>query len=120
MNNIRSQAEVAVYWSEVRDDIFNVTDLDTPTRGFFTNLDRTRRVGVEASLSLVPFPSVPLTVRTAMGWTRATFESEATLSAPFLDDDDDPGDPGDPDCLLNALSLLEYQSQGYQVLVAFA
>ena len=99
MTKIRSQAEVTVYWSEVRDDIFNVTDLDTPTRGFFTNLDRTRRVGVEASLSLVPFSSVPLTVRTAMGWTRATFESEATLSAPFLNDDDETGgppDPGDP------------------------
>ena len=95
MTAIRSQAEVVAYWSEVRDDIFNVTDLDTPTRGFFTNLDRTRRVGVEASLSLLPFSSVPLTVRTAMGWTRATFESEATLSAPFLDDDEASG-PADP------------------------
>ena len=94
MTKIRSQAEVAVYWMEVHDDIFNVTDLDTPTRGFFTNLDQTRRVGVEASLSLVPFSSVPLTVRTAMGWTRATFESAATLSAPFLDNE--PGGPGDP------------------------
>ena len=93
----RGQAEVAAFWSEVRNDIFNVTDLVTPTRGFFTNLDRTRRVGVEASLALVPFSSVPsLTARTAMGWTRATFESAALLSAPFLDDDD-PGDPGDPD-----------------------
>ena len=96
MTRIRSQAEVAVYWSEVRDDIFNVTDLDTPTRGFFTNLDRTRRVGMEASLSVVPFSSLPLTVRTAMGWTRATFESEAILSAPFLDDDDETGGTGDP------------------------
>ena len=96
MTRIRSRAEVAVYWSEVRDDIFNVTDLDTPTRGFFTNLDRTRRVGLEASLALAPFSSVPsLTVRTAMGWTRATFESEATLSAPFFDDDEEEG-PGDP------------------------
>ena len=94
MTKIRSQAEVAAYWSEVHDDIFNVTDLDTPTRGFFTNLDRTRRMGVEASLSLVPFSSVPLTVRAAMGWTRATFESNALLAAPFLDDD--PGGPGDP------------------------
>ena len=94
MTRIRSQAEVTAYWTEVRDDIFNVTDLDMPTRGFFTNLDQTRRVGVEASLSLVPFSSFPLTVRTEMGWTRATFESEATLSAPFFDDD--PGGPGDP------------------------
>ena len=97
MANNRGGAEVAVFWAEVRDDIFNVTDLDTPTRGFFTNLDRTRRVGVEASLALVPFSSVPsLTVRTAMGWTRATFESEAVLSAAFLDADDETGGPGDP------------------------
>ena len=96
MTKIRSQAEVTVYLSNVHDDIFNVTDLETPTRGFFTNLDRTRRAGVEASLSLVPFSSIPLTVRTAAGWTRATFESEATLSAPFLDDDDDDDDTEDP------------------------
>ena len=95
MANNRGRAEVAAFWSEVRDDIFNVTDLDTPTRGFFTNLDRTRRVGVEASLALVPFSSMPsLTVRTAMGWTRATFESEAILSAPFLDGDDGAGEAG--------------------------
>ena len=91
----RAQAEVAAFWSEVRDDIFNVTDLDTPTRGFFTNLDRTRRVGVEASLALVPLATVaPLTVNAAVGWTRATFQSEAVLSAPFLDDGG--GGPADP------------------------
>ena len=95
----RAQAEVAAFWSEVHDDIFNVTDLDTPTRGFFTNLDRTRRVGVEASLALVPLATVaPLTINAAVGWTRATFQSEAVLSAPFLDGDDDgPADPDDGD-----------------------
>ena len=96
MTKIRSQAEVVAYWSEVRDDIFNVTDPDILTRGFFTNLDRTRRVGVEAWLSLVPLSNVPLTIRTAMAWTRATFESEATLSAPFLDDDPETGGAADP------------------------
>ena len=97
----RVRAEVAAFWSEVRDDIFNVTDLVTPTRGFFTNLEKTRRVGLEASLGLVPLVSLPsLSVRTAVGWTRATFESEAVLSAPFLDADDESGgtaDPNDPD-----------------------
>ena len=97
MVGARGQAEVAAFWSEVRDDIFNVTDLDTPTRGFFTNLDRTRRLGVEASLAFIPFASVsPLTVHAAMGWTRATFESEAVLSAPFFDDDDGGGGAGGP------------------------
>jgi outer membrane receptor protein involved in Fe transport len=92
----RGNGEVAVYWSEVHNDIFNVTDLDTPTRGFFTNLDRTRRLGAEAALTLVPFANQPdWTVSGAMGWTRATFQSPALLSAPFLDDDD-PADPGDP------------------------
>ncbi len=94
----RAQAEVTAFWSEVHDDIFNVTDLDTPTRGFFTNLDRTRRLGLEASLAFIPFARVsPLTLQAAMGWTRATFESEAVLSAPFLDDDDGDGGAGDPD-----------------------
>ncbi len=100
MAKARGNAEVAVYWSEVNNDIFNVTDLVTPTRGFFTNLDRTRRVGAEASLTLVPFVNRPsLTVSGSLAWTRATFESSAVLSAPFLgddDDDDDPADPADP------------------------
>jgi len=95
MAKVRGRAEVAAYWSDVHDDIFNVTDLETPTRGFFTNLDRTRRAGLEASLSFVPFLSAPsLTVRTAMGWTRASFESKALLSGPFLDEDD-AGAPGE-------------------------
>jgi outer membrane receptor protein involved in Fe transport len=102
MAKARANGEVSAYWSEVHDDIFNITDLETPTRGYFTNLERTRRLGVEASLTLVPFSSLPsLTVRTTTGWTRATFESPALLSAPYIDgDDDDPGDgddPGDPE-----------------------
>ena len=98
MANSRSNGEVTAYWSEVHDDIFNVTDLVTPTRGFFTNLDRTRRVGLEASLTVAPLASLPaLAVRTAVGWTRATFESEAVLSAPFLDGDDASGEAGVPD-----------------------
>ncbi len=92
----RARGELVAFWSEVRDDIFNVTDLDTPTRGFFTNLDRTRRVGVEASLAFVPFSRLSqLSVQTAMGWTRATFQSEAILSAPFLDDEGGAGPVGD-------------------------
>jgi outer membrane receptor protein involved in Fe transport len=97
MAHDRGQAEVAAFWSEVRDDIFLIADLDNLTQGFFTNLDRTRRVGVEASLALIPLMSVPsLTIRTAVGWTRATFESEAILSAPFLDGDDGAGETGGP------------------------
>jgi hypothetical protein len=51
-------------------------------------------------LTLVPFVNRPsLTVSGSLAWTRATFESSAVLSAPFLgddDDDDDPADPADP------------------------
>ena len=86
----RIQAEGVGYWSEVHDDIFNVIDLETPTRGFFTNLERTRRIGAEISVVARPLAGLPgVTLTGALGWTRATFESSATLAAPFLDDDGD-------------------------------
>jgi iron complex outermembrane receptor protein len=89
------RAELVGYWSDVRDDIFNVVDLDTPTRGFFTNLDRTRRIGSELSVEALPLAGLAVTATVAL--TRATFQSRAVLAAPFLDDDDaaPPGpDPG--------------------------
>ncbi len=90
------RGEAAGYWSEVRDDLFNVVDLDTPTRGFFTNLDRTRRIGVEVSAELTPRPRTRgLTLTGAFAWTRATFESSAVLAAPFVDDDADESDEGE-------------------------
>ena len=84
----RVRAEVVGYWSEVHDDIFNVIDFDTPTRGFFTNLERTRRIGSELFVVATPLRALPGLVFTAgLGWTRATFESSAVLAAPFLDND---------------------------------
>ncbi len=86
----RLRGELVGYWTEVHDDIFNVVDLETPTRGFFTNLDRTRRVGVELLAEGAPFAALAgLTLSGSLGWTRATFQSSATLSAPFVDEDDD-------------------------------
>ena len=83
----RVRAEVVGYWSEVHDDIFNVIDLDTPTRGFFTNLERTRRIGSELFVVAAPLRALPeLTFTGGLGWTRATFEASAVLAAPFLDD----------------------------------
>ena len=84
------RGEAIGYWSEVENDIFNVIDLETPTRGFFTNLERTRRIGVELSAEVRPLRGAQgLTISGALGWTRATFESSAVLAAPFLDDDDE-------------------------------
>ena len=77
-------AEAVGYWAEVYDDIFNVVDLEVTTRGFFTNLDRTRRQGIELSVSSVPVRDLTLTGTFA--WTRATFQSAARLASPFLDD----------------------------------
>jgi len=90
----RVEASLVGYWSEVYDDIFNVVDLATPTRGFFTNLDRTRRVGLEVSVAASPLAVVPgLGVNGSFAWTRATFQSPAVLAAPFLEEDPGPG-PG--------------------------
>ena len=86
----RFRGEAVGYWSEVENDIFNVVDLETPTRGFFTNLERTRRLGLELSVEAVPLRGQrELTVTGSLGWTRATFESSAVLAAPFLDEDDE-------------------------------
>ena len=85
----RFRGEAVGYWSEVANDIFNVVDLETPTRGFFTNLERTRRLGLELSAEMRPsLGRHDLTVTGSLGWTRATFESSAVLAAPFLDEDE--------------------------------
>lgn len=87
---VRARAEVIGFWAEVHDDIFNIVDLETPTRGYFTNLERTRRVGTELIVEARPIGGAPgLSLSGTLGLTRATFQSSATLSAPFLSDDDD-------------------------------
>lgn len=97
LSHDRLRVEWVAYWSEVGDDIFNVIDLATPTRGYFTNLDRTRRIGSELAVQATPFPGLSgLSVAANIGLTRATFQSAAVLAAPFIDDDDDPSDPPVP------------------------
>jgi iron complex outermembrane receptor protein len=89
-----TQASIVGYWMEVDDDIFNVVDAATPTRGYFTNLDHTRRVGLEASVVTRPLRVAPeLSVTSSLGWTRATFQSPADLASPLLDPE--PVEPGD-------------------------
>jgi outer membrane receptor protein involved in Fe transport len=91
----RVQASLVGYWTEVHDDIFNVIDETTPTLGYFTNLERTRRVGVEMLIAGAPLAALPgLDVTATLAWTRATFESEAELASPLVEDDPPP--PGTP------------------------
>jgi outer membrane receptor protein involved in Fe transport len=92
-----TQASIVGFWTEVRDDIFNVVDEETPTRGYFTNVDKTRRAGLEASLVTAPLPAAPgLSLRGSLGWTRATFQSPAELASPLIEEEEDPADPPDP------------------------
>jgi iron complex outermembrane receptor protein len=90
----RAQASLVGYWVEVRDDIFNVIDEATPTLGYFTNLERTRRVGLELFAAGAPLPGLPgLELTGSLAWTRATFQSEASLASPLVEDDGDTDPP---------------------------
>lgn len=88
-----ARVELIGYWTEVHNDLFNVI-APPSTRGYFRNLDRTRRQGIE--LSVVTQPIGALTLRGNLALTRATFQSDATLASALLADDDDEvgGDAG--------------------------
>jgi outer membrane receptor protein involved in Fe transport len=83
-----SRAELVAFRSAVHDELFNVV-LPPSTRGYFKNLDRTRREGLELSAEVRPRPVLKLSGSLAL--TRATFQSPATLSSALLEDDDDAG-----------------------------
>jgi len=78
--------ELIGYWAEVHNDLFNVI-APPSTRGYFKNLDRTRRQGVELSVAARPIPD--LSLRGNLALTRATFQSYATLASALTGDDDD-------------------------------
>lgn len=86
----RLSAEATAYWAEVYDDLFAVVAVPS-TRGYFKNLDRTRRQGVEVSAQAV-LPRA-LELRGSVALTRATFQSEATLASALLGEDDDDDAP---------------------------
>lgn len=101
----RSQMSTSVtaYWSEVHNDLFSVVDPEQPTRGFFTNLEGTRRIGLEGSMTIKSIPVLPgASIQGSIAWTRATFETHATLAAPFLEGDEEEEEDEDPDQILPA------------------
>ena len=86
----RISTNVTAYWSEVHNDLFSVIDPEQPTRGFFRNLEGTRRVGLEGSVTIRSIPAIPgASIQGSLAWTRATFETHATLAAPFLEEEED-------------------------------
>ncbi len=90
----RLSFEGIVYWAEVHDDIFNVI-LPPSTRGFFKNVESTRRQGLELAFSALPVENLALNAGLAL--TRATFRSSELLASALLEDDDDEEDVDDDD-----------------------
>lgn len=79
-------ATVAAYRTDVRDEIFFVASQESRLSGYFRNLDRTRREGMELGLEgsaagdrIVWYGNY--------AWTRATFQSVAELFSARGDDD---------------------------------
>ncbi|MQA92575.1 MAG: TonB-dependent receptor [Gemmatimonas sp.] len=87
----RALAELVGYWAEVHDDLFAVI-LPPSTRGYFTNLDRTRRQGIELSGSTTVLRDLELSASVAL--TRASFQTDALLASALADDDDEEGEAG--------------------------
>ena len=85
----RAQVRVSAYRADTRDEIVLVAA--QRTLGYFQNLPRTRRTGVEGDARLLVAPW--LTVRGSYAHLRATYESPARLAS-ALDDAEDvaPGD----------------------------
>ncbi|MFW6193035.1 MAG: TonB-dependent receptor [Gemmatimonadota bacterium] len=78
--------EASLYLTEVDDEIFFVSSEESPVEGFFTNLDDTRREGVELSADtrLGDGSSAYL----SWSYTRATFQSDAPELFSIRSDDE--------------------------------
>lgn len=71
---------VAVYRTELRDDIqFVSAGSGAANAGYFQNIGRTRRIGVELGAGV---PLGPLTIAARYSYTRATFESGFRENSP--------------------------------------
>jgi outer membrane receptor protein involved in Fe transport len=82
-------AGLSAYRTDVRNDIFLTPNPDAPEgstlEGYFINLDRTRREGVEVNARFLPPGGHSVFVNYA--YTRATFQSEAEIFSPRVDED---------------------------------
>ena len=76
--------ELALFRTDVIDDIFSVTPTGT-TGVFFQNVGNTRRQGVELSLGLKPWKV--LEARLSYAYTEATFRNDLVLATPRLTTD---------------------------------
>jgi outer membrane receptor protein involved in Fe transport len=89
----------SVYYTSVKNDIFLTPfgDEDEPTGstidGFFVNLDKTRRVGVELAAAY-KFPAGH-SVYANYAYTRATFQSDADIFTIRSAGEEPPADPAD-------------------------
>lgn len=79
-------ASASAYRTDVHDEIFFVASEDALLSGYFTNLDRTRREGVELGVQGVAADG-RLTWYGNYAYTRATFRSAAELFSVRSDDD---------------------------------
>ncbi|MEO8879250.1 MAG: TonB-dependent receptor [Gemmatimonadaceae bacterium] len=70
--------DASVYRTDVRDEIFFVESPGSLVSGYFTNLDRTRREGVELSLTSSLWQD-RVSWYANYAYTRATFESNAQI-----------------------------------------
>lgn len=70
--------DVSAYRTDVRDEIFFIESPGSLVSGFFTNLDRTRRAGVELSLTGSLAANV-VTWYANYAYTHATFQSDAEI-----------------------------------------
>lgn len=83
--------EASLYLTEVDDEIFFVSSEESPVEGFFTNLDETRREGVELSVNtrLGDLGNAYL----SWAYTRATFQSDAPQLFSIRSEEDFEDDP---------------------------
>lgn len=81
-----SVASASVYRTDVRHEIFFVASPGALMSGFFTNLSRTRREGVELALQSASFGD-RLTWYANYAYTHATFRTDAVLFSIRSDDD---------------------------------
>ena len=70
--------DASVYRTDVRDEIFFIESPGSLVSGYFTNLDKTRREGVELSL-VSSFWQDRISWYANYAYTRATFESNAQI-----------------------------------------